>query len=99
MALLEVMVTVTLSESFENLVWIAETHTFDLSQAVLHDGSRPMKPRAVADAMPVTLHSEKFWGRIAAHIRRDHRKTRQMAIPCCFCSHKMDCRFAGLEAT
>ena len=57
----EVMVTVTLSESFENLVWIAEAHAFDLSQAVLMTVPRPMKPRAVADAMPVTLHSEKFW--------------------------------------
>jgi hypothetical protein len=57
----EAMVAITLSESIKDLVWTAEIHMFDTDRVVLMTLPRPRENRAASDAMPVTLHSEKFW--------------------------------------
>ena len=57
----EARAAVTFSESIKNLVWTVEIHTLDTSQVVLVAVPRPMENRAVSDAMPVTLRSEKLW--------------------------------------
>lgn len=57
----DVAVVVTLSENFENLVWTAEIHKGDTSQVVLLAAERFSGNHAVSSAMPVTIHSEKFW--------------------------------------
>jgi hypothetical protein len=57
----EARAAVTFSESIKNFVWTAEIRTFDTSQVVLVTVPRPMENRVISDAMPMTLHSEKFW--------------------------------------
>lgn len=57
----EVSVVVTLSENLKNLVWTAEVHKGESSQVVLITVERASQDRAVSTAMPVTIHSEKFW--------------------------------------
>lgn len=54
-------VVVTLSENVENLVWTAEIRRGDASQVVLIAVERPSGNHTVSSAMPVTIHSEKFW--------------------------------------
>ncbi len=57
----EVTVVVTLSENLKNLVWTAEVHKGESSQVVLITVERASEDRAISTAMPVTIHSEKFW--------------------------------------
>jgi hypothetical protein len=57
----EVTVVVTLSETLKNLVWTAEVHKGEISQVVLLTAERVSEDRAVSSAMPVSIHSEKFW--------------------------------------
>ena len=52
---------VTLSENFKNLVWTGEIRQGDASQVVLIAADRSSENRAVSNAMPVTIRSEKFW--------------------------------------
>jgi hypothetical protein len=54
-------VMITLSENFENLIWTAEIHQDDTLQVVLMAVERASENRAFSSAMPVTIHSEKFW--------------------------------------
>jgi hypothetical protein len=56
-----VNVRVTLSESIKGYVWAAEISQGDASQIVLLDVPRSSGNRNVPNAMPMTLHSEKFW--------------------------------------
>jgi hypothetical protein len=57
----ETAVVVTLSENFTNLVWTGEIHKGDALHVVLIDVRRSPENRAVPNAMPVTIRSEKFW--------------------------------------
>ena len=54
-------VSVTLSENLGHLVWTAEIHQGQFTRVVLLAVERSMENRAAAGAMPVTIHSEKFW--------------------------------------
>jgi len=54
-------VVVTLSENFKNLVWTGEIHQGDTSHVILTTVARSSENRAFSTAMPVTIHSEKFW--------------------------------------
>jgi hypothetical protein len=56
-----ITVTVTLSENFRNLVWTGEIRQGGASQVVLIAVERLFENRAFSGAMPVTIHSEKFW--------------------------------------
>lgn len=57
----ETAIVVTLSENFENLVWTAEIRKGGASQVVVVAVERPSGNHTVSSAMPVTIHSEKFW--------------------------------------
>jgi hypothetical protein len=52
---------VTLSENVANFVWTGEIHQGEASQVVLVDVERASDSHAFPGAMPVTLHSEKYW--------------------------------------
>jgi hypothetical protein len=54
-------VDVTLSENLRNFVWTAEIQHGDHSQVLLLAVERHSENRATSGAMPVTIHSEKFW--------------------------------------
>ena len=56
-----VNVRVTLSESFKNFVWAAETDRDGSAQIFLLAVPRSSSDRTVSNAMPMTLRSEKFW--------------------------------------
>jgi len=56
-----IQVAVTLSENFKGFVWTGEIHKGDSSQVFLIDAERSPENRSFADAMPVTIQSEKFW--------------------------------------
>jgi hypothetical protein len=56
-----ITVVVTLSENFENLVWTAEIHEGEISQAVLVTAERVPEQRGFSNSMPVTIRSEIFW--------------------------------------
>ena len=56
-----ITVAVTLSENFKNFVWSGEIRQGDASQVYLMPVKRSSGNRAVSTAMPVTIHSEKFW--------------------------------------
>src|ERR1700674_3418299 len=57
----EIIVAVTLSENFKNLVWTGEIHKGDTSHVVLIALERSSDNRAFSSAMPVTIRTEKFW--------------------------------------
>jgi hypothetical protein len=54
-------VMVTLSENFKNLIWTGEIHQADASQVVLIAVQRLPENSAFTSAMPVMIHTEKFW--------------------------------------
>jgi hypothetical protein len=54
-------VVVTLSENLRDLVWTGEIHQGDASQVILVDVDRLTENRPTSIAMPVAIHSEKFW--------------------------------------
>ena len=56
-----ITVVVTLSENFKNFVWTGEIHQGDTSHVVLIAVERSSEIHAISSAMPVTIHSEKFW--------------------------------------
>ena len=56
-----IQVAVTLSENFKGFVWTGEIHKSDSSQVFLIDAERSPENRSFANAMPVTIQSEKFW--------------------------------------
>jgi hypothetical protein len=56
-----VSVGVTLSENVKGHIWIAEIQQGDTSRVVSISVSRSSENRAVSDAMPMVLRSEKFW--------------------------------------
>jgi hypothetical protein len=56
-----ISVMVTLSENFKNFVWTGEIHQGDSTQVVLIAVKRSLESRSFSNAMPVTIHSEKFW--------------------------------------
>jgi hypothetical protein len=53
--------TVTLSENWKGFVWTAEIRQGDVSRTVLLGVSRGSETRVPANAMHVTVRSEKFW--------------------------------------
>jgi len=57
----EINVVVTLSENYKDLVWTGEIHKGDASQVVLIAAERSPENRALSNAMPLTIRSEKFW--------------------------------------
>jgi hypothetical protein len=57
----EFTVVVTLAENFKNFVMTAEIHKGETTQVVLVTAERSSENRAPSAAMPVTIHSEKFW--------------------------------------
>lgn len=54
-------VRVTLSENLNNFVWTGEILRGDASQVVIIPVERSTENRVYSGAMPVTIHSEKFW--------------------------------------
>jgi len=54
-------VAVTLSENLRNFLWTAEIHQGNTSHVILLAVERSSGNRGSAGAMPVTIHSEKFW--------------------------------------
>jgi hypothetical protein len=56
-----IQVAVTFSENFKGFVWTGEIHKGDSSQVFLIDAERSPENRSFANAMPVTIQSEKFW--------------------------------------
>jgi hypothetical protein len=56
-----ITVSITLAENFKNLIWTGEIRAGDTSHAVLIAVERFPENRPISTAMPVTIHSEKFW--------------------------------------
>jgi len=56
-----VTVLVTLSENLRNLIWTGEIRQGATSQVVLMAVDRLPASGALSGALPVTIHSEKFW--------------------------------------
>lgn len=56
-----ITLAITLSENFKGLMWTAEIRAGDTFHAVLIAIERIPENRPVSSAMPVTIHSEKFW--------------------------------------
>ncbi len=56
-----ITVVVTLSENFKDLFWTSEIHQGDNLHVVLTAVARSLENRAFSNAMPVTIHGEKFW--------------------------------------
>ena len=54
-------VLVTLSENFQSMIWTAEIRQGETSQVVLLAVERSPENRPLPSALPVTIHSEKFW--------------------------------------
>ena len=55
------IVLVTLAENYENFVWTGEIHEGDATHVVLIPVERSAENRAFSGALPVTIHSQKFW--------------------------------------
>jgi hypothetical protein len=55
------VVLVTLSENFKELVWTAEIRQGDTSHVVMIALDRSAEKRAFSSAVPVTIHTDKFW--------------------------------------
>jgi hypothetical protein len=54
-------ILITLSENLNNFVWAAEVRQGDSSQVVFTMIPRPGENIVASSAMPITLHSDKFW--------------------------------------